>query len=94
MPIRARQRLPHCAASVILLPEVHTNESTGESEIRMVNQADFILPDPAMYDLEAMLKAGVNLKQVNSKILPTTGYNIHAVVESEKEEPSDKGDNE
>ena len=37
----------------------------------MVDQSDSNLPDPSVTDLGACLKAGVDLKQVNSKILGT-----------------------
>lgn len=76
MPIRARQLLPHCVSFGCFLTEVQTNEATGESELKSVNQADFVLPSSDMYDLQTLIKAGVDLKKVNTKILPSTGVNV------------------
>lgn len=97
MPIRPRQKLFHCAASAIILQEVRKNEATDEVEICHVDQSDFELPDVEMYDLKTCLQAGVNLKQVNSKILPTSDYRMivkdDETVKNETETQTDDGEN-
>lgn len=73
--LRARQSLHYIDCGVIRLPEVQTLEN-GNAEVRMVDQSKSSLPDPSVTDLGDCIKAGVDLRQVPSKILGTQSVTI------------------
>lgn len=63
-----RQYMHHHVGGAVVLPETQTLEN-GCSEVVRVNQADFILPDVSSTKLSRLLEAGVDLKQVPSKVV-------------------------
>lgn len=86
--LRARQRLKYIDFGEIRLPEVQVLEN-GNAEVKMVDQSVSNLPDPSVTDLGACLKAGVDLKQVNSKILGTQSVGIDlSEAKKELEQPN------
>lgn len=64
---RMRQKLRIGAGACVSVPSV----SVGDDGFikHSVKRADLDLPDPSMYDLGLLLKSGVPLQQVNSKVL-------------------------
>lgn len=63
-----RQYMHHHVGGAVVLPETQTLEN-GSSEVVRVNQADFTLPDVSSTKLSRLLEAGVDLKQVPSKVV-------------------------
>lgn len=86
--LKPRQKLPNFGFGACILPEIRELEN-GSCEIAQVNQSDFVLPDPHVTDLGDVLKAGVPLKEVNSKVLPRKG-NVNIVFKDKKIEEGDK----
>lgn len=88
--IRARQHIPLCMSGDIYLREVHVLES-GESEIRLVNQVDSSLPTKDKTRLGDVLKAGVPLNQVPSKVLGTQNVTL-SLDKKEQNTQTENGD--
>lgn len=63
---------PSFRAGKITFTYLQTNLDTGRTEPYIQSQNDK-LPSPDMTDLESLLKAGVSLTEVNSKLLHPTG---------------------
>lgn len=80
--LRARQPMRYIDFGEIRLPEVQTLEN-GNAEVRMVDQSENHLPDPFVTDLGDCIKAGVDLKQVNTKILGTQSVTLDTSVKDE-----------
>lgn len=66
-----RQFLTHHMYGEIRLPQIQKLEN-GAVEIKLVDQSKIPLPDVETTRLSACLAAGVDLKQVPSKVLPST----------------------
>lgn len=77
MPFRCRQKMPHYSCGLIYYSVSQPNPDTGFVEYSDVCQQGK-LPDVEMTDLQASLKAGVNLQQVKCKLI--TG-DTHALAE-------------
>lgn len=72
MPFRCRQKLQMFSAGEIFYSVGNVNPDTGIMEY--CDQCQSVkLPDVEMTDLAASLKAGVDLKQVNCKLLSPSG---------------------
>jgi len=65
--MRARQSLPFAGAGLPVLPVLETNEN-GICTTKYVDFSKVELPSVETTDLRSCLDAGVNLKQVNTKI--------------------------
>lgn len=65
-----RQEFLHRDSGVIYLPEAKKLEN-GKTEIKLVDQSKSDLPDVETTRLSRLLEAGVDLKQVPSKVLPS-----------------------
>lgn len=92
--LRARQPLHYIDCGIIRLPEVQTLEN-GNAEVRMVDQSESDLPDPSVTDLGDCIKAGVDLRQVSSKVLGTQSVTIDttpAPASDDKETTTKKGE--
>ena len=72
---RPRQNLPVAPAVPAVLPQIEATE-TGEVVLSYKDQSKFVLPDVSATRLRDLLEAGVDLKQVNSKIFPATEVNL------------------
>lgn len=73
MSFRQRQKLrfaPFCRVVELREKTLETGEVTHENEDLSRSK----LPDPELFDLKNQLKAGVNLEEVNSKVM--TGSRI------------------
>lgn len=67
-----RQNLYHHVGGACVLPETHVLEN-GCAEIRRVDQSDFALPRVEDTRLSRLLEAGVNLREVPSRVIASTG---------------------
>lgn len=65
-----RQNFLHHFSGSIYLPEAKKLEN-GKTEIRLVDQSKSDLPDVETTRLSRVLEAGVDLKEVPSKVLPS-----------------------
>lgn len=65
-----RQEFLHRDSGAVYLPESRKLEN-GKCEIQLINQAESNLPDVETTRLSRLLEAGVDLKQVPSKVLPS-----------------------
>lgn len=72
---RPRQNMPVSPACAAVLPQIEVLE-TGEVALTYKDQSKFKLPDVSATRLRDLLEAGVDLKQVNSKIFPATEINL------------------
>lgn len=68
MSFRCRQKLsiPHCSPVCVL---EQTALENGDMVSKTVNLNDEVLPEAELFDLEAQLKAGINLEEVSSKVI-------------------------
>lgn len=73
MPFRCRQKMQSYAAGKIFFEVGFTNPDTGLVEFRDVPQQS-TLPDVEMTDLQACLKAGVNLQKKNCKLISPDSF--------------------
>ena len=71
MPFRLRQHMQFYPAGVITYSVGAPNPDTGIVEYKYVEQngPSAVLPDVDMTDLQSCLKAGVDLKKVNCKLI-------------------------
>lgn len=65
--MRARQLLPSCGFNNPVLERLEVNEK-GLAERKVVDYSMIVLPGVETTDLRACIDAGVNLKEVNSKL--------------------------
>lgn len=69
MPFRKRQELTQMCSARMLEPHAEIDPDTGRGLFHLFDPHEAKLPDAAMFDLENLLKAKVNLKQVNTKVV-------------------------
>lgn len=67
-----RQNLHHHVGGACVLPETRVLEN-GAAEVVRVDQSDFKLPNVEDTRLSRLLEAGVNLKEVPSRVMASTG---------------------
>ena len=89
--LRARQPLPYVDYGVIYLPEVQVLEN-GNAEVKMVDQSLSNLPDVSVTELGSCLKAGVDLKAVNPKVLGTQSVGIDLTAAKDELNNDKKGE--
>lgn len=65
-----RQEFLHRDSGAVYLPEAKKLEN-GKTEIKLVDQSKSDLPNVETTRLSRLLEAGVDLKQVPSKVLPS-----------------------
>lgn len=65
---RARQSLPCAAAFPVVFTQLTTDEK-GQTIQQEVNQSEVVLPDVETTNLANLLAAGIDPKQVNTRIL-------------------------
>lgn len=68
MSFRCRQRL-RLAPSIPVIVSKDTTLESGEVVPTKEDLTKEQLPDPALFDLQNQLKAGVDLEEVNSKVM-------------------------
>lgn len=82
-----RQNFLHRQSGTVYLPEAKTLEN-GKTEIVLVEQSKSDLPDVETTRLSRVLEAGVDLKQVPSKVLPSPDVvtlSVHSETETKGE---------
>lgn len=79
MPFRERQKLHIAFPCAVAEPEL-VELPTGEFIVEMVNQSEKLMPDPELFDLKNQLQAGVNLEEVNSKVMSASSVDANSVV--------------
>lgn len=86
--MRARQPLSFAGAGLPVLPVLETNEN-GICSTKYVDFSKVELPSVETTDLRACLDAGVNLKQVNTKILSQSEVITDMSVEQKNDDNND-----
>lgn len=84
MSFRCRQKLNLSPSSEMFSREEKTLE-TGECVSSLVSSVKE-MPDPEMFRLKNQLAAGVNLEEVNSKVLSAKSVDLSKVFTTTKEE--------
>lgn len=84
-----RQNMHHHVGGACVLPETRVLEN-GSAEVVRVDQADFELPDVKDTKLSRLLEAGVNLKEVPSRVMASTGDINIQIGEAAPAEPETK----
>lgn len=79
MSFRCKQKLRSFGSGKVWTIEERINED-GEYTYEYVDLGAKKLPDPKLFDLDAQLKAGVDLEEVNSKVLSAKTVNADQVV--------------
>lgn len=79
MPFRCRQKLRIAKCQSVVEPEQVTLES-GEIVTQIKDLGQEKLPDPEMFDLKNQLDAGVDLEEVNSKVLKSSKVSADTIV--------------
>lgn len=67
-----RQYMHHHVGGACVLPETRVLEN-GAAEVVRVDQSNFALPKVEDTKLSRLLEAGVNLKEVPSQVMASTG---------------------
>lgn len=79
MPFRARQKFRMAGCQVVTVPEQVTLES-GEIVTESKDLCEEKMPDIELFDLKNQLEAGVELDEVNSKVLRNSKVDAVSVV--------------
>lgn len=79
MSFRCRQKIKLAPSGSVYETEQVTLES-GQIIDRVTDTTKEVLPKPELFDLKAQLKAGVNLEEVNSRILSSSHVDIGKVL--------------
>lgn len=76
-----RQRQKYCSGFFTAVFEIEQkNLENGCIVHQSVNQSEKVLPDPKLFDLGNQLDAGINLEEVNSKVLSSKSVDASKVV--------------
>lgn len=84
-----RQNLHHHVGGACVLPETQVLEN-GAAEVVRVDQSAFVLPKVEDTKLSRLLEAGVNLKEVPSRVMASTGDINIQIGEAVPAEPDTK----
>lgn len=91
MSFRLRQKMYMAVPCVPLLREDKTLEN-GEI-IHDLVATDKELPDPELFRIENLRNAGVDLQEVNSKVLGSKSFDVSKILTSKKVEIHDSKEN-
>lgn len=91
--MRARQKLPVNSAFPSLLTVFDVDE-TGRSTLKVVDQSEVKLPDCETTNLALLMKAGVDIKRVDSRIVAGKSVvtDLSVPGESEKIDTEEEGE--
>lgn len=87
--MRSRQKLPFMSAFPAVLLQLEVDER-GVGRYIAVDQSKVKLPDVEVTDLGLQLKAGVDIKRVNTKILASKSIVTDLSVPAEKTDKTEK----
>lgn len=79
MPFRLRQKYQPAFGNACFEPDKQELPS-GEIRTIMVNQSEQTMPEPELFDLKNQLEAGIDIEEVNSKVLPSKSINAEKVI--------------
>lgn len=79
MSFRCRQKLKLGKCQVVMEPEQVTLES-GEIVYKLKDLGQEKMPDPELFELKNQLQAGIDLEEVNSKVLRSSKVDANSVV--------------
>lgn len=93
MPFRRVQRFK-AGKFVPVIEESDKTLETGNVIREVENQCDIQLPDASLFDINNQIKAGIDLEEVNSKVLTTPKIALKDVVRkyTRKSKPADKAE--
>lgn len=86
---RPRQKLYTSPVFPAVLPEIKSHEN-GEVSVSYNDESNFKLPDVETTRLRSLIEAGVDLKQVNSKLFGMTETTLQFDSETEKKPETKK----
>lgn len=86
---RARQQMMPSASCDVVFERLQANER-GELDLVLVNDSQLVLPDVETTDVRALLDAGIDLRQVNTKILAGNQVVTDLSVEQPQDSIQDK----
>lgn len=79
MPFRFKQKYnPSFGGSVYEAEE--TELPSGEFQTKMIDLTEKTMPEPELFDLKNQLEAGIDLEEVNSKVMPNKTVNAEKVI--------------
>lgn len=79
MSFRCRQKFKNAKCQSVVEPEQVTLES-GEIVTQVKDLGKEKLPDPELFDLKAQIEAGIDMEEVNSKVLRSSHVSAESVV--------------
>ena len=79
MPFRLKQKYKPSFGRECFETEEHELPS-GEIQTIMENQSEKTMPEPELFDLKNQLEAGIDLEEVNSKVMPNKTVNAEKVI--------------
>ena len=79
MAFRFKQKYKPSFGNACFEAEEHELTS-GEIQTIMENQCEKTMPEPELFDLKNQLEAGIDLEEVNSKILSSKSVNAEKVI--------------
>lgn len=82
---RSRQKIPF-APAFLAFQRIDSLNERGEIETKVVDMSKVVLPDVETTDISSLLAAGIDPKQVNTRILGAGSVVIDLSPEPEKED--------
>lgn len=79
MPFRLKQKYNPSFGKECFETEEHELPS-GEIQTTMINQSEKTMPEPELFDLKNQLEAGIDLEEVNSKVLSSKTINADKII--------------
>lgn len=79
MPFRERQKLKLGKCQVVMEPEQVTLES-GEIVSQLKDLGKEKMPNPELFELQNQIEAGVDMEEVNSKVLRSSKVDASTIV--------------
>ena len=91
---RIQKYRPAFGGSVVTMNEVEL--PTGNFEVQAVDASETVMPKPELFDIKNQLEAGIQLEEVNSKVLQRGTVSAASVVRkyTKKSTPSTEVTNE
>lgn len=87
----ARQHIFMAAGGEVMYSRLQANEC-GKYDFVLVNDSRTFLPEVETTDIKALLDAGVDVKRVNTKIIPSSQVVTDLTFEEAQETTEEKGE--